>query len=260
MKKLLLPALVAVLLFSSCSKKFYAPALFEHDMSYQPKPTSFDSSKTARYISIGGGFNQAVNIDDAVSFAELNISQAHVFKNTNLSYGAYGFVGGIENENYQNETKTPYSFSSKGFAGIGGRASFNFYTISGNTNFRFFGIEASYSKEYGDFAAYRRMVSNVPDYQAITNTEMLTLGATTEVTWHSRYNPKIQHALRGLIGKTLGDYTSVRVTKDTGMPSDLQIYLAASYYLKINNIWGAAELTQTDYGIPGMRIKFGYKF
>lgn len=260
MKKLLLPALIVLISLNSCSKRFYAPALYEHDVSYQPKPSSFDSSKTATYISIGEGFNQAVNINNTVSFGELNISQGHVFKNTNLSYGAYGFLGSIDNSNHSNELKDPNSFESKSFAGIGGRASFNFYTVMDNVNFRFIGVEASYSTEYGDFAAYRRLVNNLPDYNSVTRTEMVTLGLSTEALWHSKNNPKIQHALRGFVGKTFGDFSQVKVTSNTGSPSDLAIYLAASYYLNINHFWGAAEITKNELAIPGMRIKIGYKF
>lgn len=261
MKNLIITAILLVLFCTSCSKHYYAPALYNHDISYQPKPASFDSVKSATYVSLGGGFNEAIDDKNSISFGEFDISQGHAFKNVNLSYGAFGFVGGIDNYNYENETKDPYSFSSKGFAGIGGRASVNMFKVLDNVDFRYFGVEATYSKEYGDFASYRRLVQNLPDYHASTRTEMFTIGGTSEVIWHSRHSKNNQYALRLFLGKSIGDYSELKTTsnEDFKMPQ-FPLYLSVGYFMQIKNIWGAAELTRNDIAMPGLRIKFGYKF
>src|SRR5476651_2636645 len=118
MKHLTIIALVTLVCCSSCSQHFYAPALYNNDISYQPKPASFDSAKTATYISIGGGFT-IINSDDGISLNEFNVSRAHVFNNTNLSYGAFGVIGSID-KSINPDEKDPYSFVSKNFAAVGG--------------------------------------------------------------------------------------------------------------------------------------------
>ncbi|MES2277040.1 MAG: hypothetical protein V4592_13510 [Bacteroidota bacterium] len=261
MKRLIISVLLIAILCSSCNKHFYAPALYDNDISYQPKPASFDSAKSATYVSLGEGFNQAVNLNNTVSFGEFDISEGHVFKNSNLSYGAFGFAGSIDNSNHQNELKDPHSFESKGFAGIGARASFNmFKAIEENVNFRYIGVEATYSKEYGDFAAYRREIQNLPDYSATTRTEMLTVGATSEILWHSPNSTSKQFAFRFFLGKTFGDYSYLKNNSSGIEVNNIPLYFTAAYFMQIKHFWGAAELTRNDISIPGVRIKVGYRF
>lgn len=254
--------MLLALFCTSCSKHFFAPALYNDDVSYQPKPASFDSIKSATYVSIGEGFNQAVDLNNTISFGELDISQGHVFNNVNLSYGAFGVLGAIDNSNHENELKDPYSFGSKTFAGLGGRASVNMFKVIDNINFRYIGVEAVYSKEYGDFAAYRREVQNVPDYHASTRTEMFTLGATSEVIWHDRNNTNKQYALRLFLGKSFGDYSELKYTSnsDEFKVPEFPLYLTVGYFMQFNHFWGAAELTRNDISIPGVRVKVGYRF
>ncbi|QKJ32554.1 hypothetical protein HQ865_23250 [Mucilaginibacter mali] len=261
MKTLIIPSILLVLFCTSCSKHYYAPALYNHDVSYQPKPTSFDKVKSATYVSLGGGFNQAVDDNNSISFAEFNLSEGHVFDHANLSYGAFGFAGAIDNANHENEKSDPLSFASKSFAGVGGRASINMFNVIDNVNFRYFGIEANYSKEFGDFAAYRRAVQGLPDYHVSTRTEMFTLGATSEVIWHARNAVENQYALRLFLGKSLGSYSELKSTNssDFKLP-EFPVYLTVSYFMQIKQLWGAAELTRTDIAVPGLRIRFGYKF
>ena len=55
MRKQTLPVLlIAILLFASCSH-VYTPALYHADIVYQPKPASFDTVKSATYISAALG-------------------------------------------------------------------------------------------------------------------------------------------------------------------------------------------------------------
>ena len=258
MKNYRLLLLLIIPLVSSCSRHFYAPALYNNDVAYQPKPTSFDSVKSAGYVSLGFGSNEGVSSSNTITFSELNISHAHVFNNVNLSYGAFGFAGSIDNSNYDNEKKTdPVAFKSKGFGGVGGRLSVNMFQVMENINFRYLGFEAVYSKEFGDFAAFRQDVHNLPNYNTTTRTEMVTIGGTSEILWQGVNNHKNQFAFRLFIGKTLGDYSYL---DGSDRLDNSKIYVAGSFFAKLNRFYGAAELTRDWQPITGFRMSFGYKF
>ena len=93
--KLKLNILATCLLFllSACERQIYTPALYHQDIAYQPKPASFDSLKTANYISGGINYYLDQTWSDLLVSAQFNFSRAHVFNNFNLSYGAFGVAG-----------------------------------------------------------------------------------------------------------------------------------------------------------------------
>ena len=263
MKNLLIIALIATFFCCGCSSRYYAPAIYNDDISYQPKPGSFDSVKSKTYVSLGEAFHDGVDDNNSTNFFELNISRGHVFKNTNLSYGAFGFAGSIDNINHKNELTDPNSFDTKSFAGIGGRASFNMYKVIDRVNFRYIGVEAAYSKEFGDYAAYRRLVQNVPDYYATTRTEMVTAGLTSEVLWHNMRSTDNQNSLRLFVGKSIGNYSYLNPGSDDlllGAKNAFPFYMTVSYFKQINHFFGVAEVLRTEHLAPGLRIKFGYGF
>lgn len=250
---------IIMLLCSACSKHFYAPALYNNDISYQPKPASFDSAKSATYISGGFGANQAVSASDVISFGEINLSEGHVFNNVNLAYGAFGFAGAISNSDHNNENNQPYSFGSKGFWGAGGRASINLYKAMGNVNFRYLGVEGAYSYEDGDFAAYRRLVHDVSGFHSTTRVEMVTLGGTSEILWHNALALDRKYAFRLFVGKTLGDYSYLD-NSDNDFVSLNGVYVNVSYFMQVSHFWGAAELTRGIAPVTSIRLKLGYSF
>jgi hypothetical protein len=89
-------AILVIILFSSCAHE-YVQALYHQDIAYQPKPASFDSVKSMTYISAGGAFYTNTNYTDGLTSGQVNISQAYVFKNFNLAYGAFGVAGDYSN-------------------------------------------------------------------------------------------------------------------------------------------------------------------
>ena len=261
MKNHRLLLLLILPLLSSCSRHFYAPGLFNNDITYQPKPASFDTVKHAGYVSLGFGANEGVSSSSSVSFGEVNLSHAHVFNNVNLAYGAFGFIGAIDNSNYDNEKASdPVSFKSKEFGGYGGRLSINMFKVMGQTNFRYLGFEAAYSREFGDFAQFRRDVHNLPNYNTTTRTEMVTIGCTSEILWQAPGNPKNQFAFRLFIGKTLGDYSYLKNNSSDIFSNNNEVYVAGSFFAKLNRFYGTAELTRNIQPVTGFRMNIGYKF
>lgn len=271
MKRYLYFFVIAAFLLSSCSQHYYAPALFNNDISYLPKPASFDSVKSAVYVSGGTGFGQGADINhDGIGFGSIEATAAHTFKGANLAYGVFGFAGSITNgdsgddDNYQYTNSDPYAYQgSKSFYGAGARLSGNLYTKIDNVDFRFIGFEAVYSKEFGDYARYRKRVSGVDDYYAYTNTRLLTVGLTSEALWHGAYNKDRQYALRGFLGRTFGNYNRRAGQYDGDAVTLQSVYTAASFYMQIKRFFYVTELSATPssmYVFPEFRLKFGYKF
>src|SRR5471030_228461 len=187
--------------FSSCAH-VYVPALYQQDIAYQPKPASFDSVKTANYIS--GGFNAYTNAhyNDFLTSGQFNLSRGHVFNHFNLAYGAFGVLGDYQNSAINKGE--PNYFSDKFFGAVGGRASANFFINSGRTDFRFIGMEMAYSHEFGDYANFRQAVLSQPNYYVDPRTELFSIGLTSEVLFHNVNNPGFQHGIRVYLGTTLG--------------------------------------------------------
>ena len=79
-----------LLMVSTCSNHTFAPALYHQDIAYQPKPASFDTAKTANYLSGGMNYYTDQTWSDLMVSGQLNYSRGHVFKNANLAYGIFG--------------------------------------------------------------------------------------------------------------------------------------------------------------------------
>jgi hypothetical protein len=249
-QKIGLFAFGTMLFFSACSK-FYSPALFQQDIAYQPKPASFDKNKSATYLS--GGVNLYSNPDlaDFIESTQFNVSKGHVFDHFNLAYGAFGVLG-----DYQNGAISkgdPYYFDNKFFGAYGGRMSFNTFVTNGRADFRFLGVEAVYSHEFGDYADFRRAVSNQPNFYADTRTDLFTIGLTTEVIFHNRNNPDFQHGIRGFLGTTLGQNQN-ETDLFSQTYSSGRIFPKVSYFIKFKNYFGTVEAGQNFF------VRFGFKF
>lgn len=254
MNRKALVILLSYLLFTSCSH-VYEPALYHQDIAYQPKPTSFDTAKSANYISAGLNAYTDSHLSDFLVSGQFNLSRGHVFDNFNLAYGAFGVFG-----DYQNGAISkgdPNYFSDKFFGAVGGRASANLFVTSGRADIRYLGVEVAYSHEFGTYADFRQSISNVPNYFADTRTDLLTIGLTSEVIFHNRDDNSFQHGIRGFIGTTLGH----NVLDDTYYSNDSatqkmfrNIFPKASYFIKFKNYFGTFEVGSNIF------VRFGFKF
>lgn len=252
--KILIPLGCLVLLMSACSR-VYSPALYHQDIAYQPKPTSFDTDKDASYISAGLNTYTNSSLNDAVVSGELNLSRGYVFDNFNLAYGAFGTFGDYQNGS-SDKTK-PYYFGDKFFGAVGGRASANMFVHNDRADFRIIGVEAAYSHEFGDYAAYRQMVYGKPDFSVNPRVNLFTIGLTTEVIFHNQNNTEFQHGIRGFLGTTFGHnpINDDLYSDDTATARMFRnIFPKASYFIKYKDYFGTIEAGSAIF------VRFGYKF
>ncbi|MBC8051973.1 MAG: hypothetical protein H7Y13_02815 [Sphingobacteriaceae bacterium] len=251
---------LAVLFFGSCSTgmKYFDPALLYTDISYQPKPVSIDSLKTANYISLG--LNQKETNTESGSYdmltsLQLDISRAHTLKNLCFSYGIFGMMGYMKNKAI--EAGEPYYYDKKTFSAAGVRASVNTYVKKGNIDYRFIGAELSYSKEFGDFAAYRKTIYRELNYYSVHNTGLLTAGLTSEVILHNYKYSDRQAGARLFVGRTLNNLVyrgPVPVNSSPEKPKTTNVSIALFGQIK-----KVVVILEGGSGGNGL-VKLGYRF
>lgn len=250
-----------MIIYSSCVVKgpqinVYGPAMYARDIAYQPKPLSSDSVHHATYVSgayFQGNPPNSKNSSDAISGGQLNIGQGLTFENFNLSYGAFGGLGSYQNKNVTNTTEPTY-FTSKYFENLGGRFSANAFINAGNVDIRFLGFEMTYSHEFGDYAAYRQSVTGLPNYYTDTQTDLVTLGVTSEVIWHSTRRP-LQFGIRLFLGDALGN-TNYRNPNAFGQVYYTNTFPASlAYFMQVKNVFFIGEVTT-----EGGNLKVGLRF
>ncbi|MFC0515112.1 hypothetical protein ACFFGT_12915 [Mucilaginibacter angelicae] len=188
-------------LISSCSDHLYAPALHHSDIAYMPKPVSADTGKSATYISAGVTFDTNINPLDQVTSGQLNLSHANTFDHFNLAYGAFGVLGSYTNGELQ--PNDPYYFKNKFFGAGGARLSGDYFIKGRHFDFRIIGFEAVYSHEFGDYANFRKAVTNQPNFFTDTRTDLFTLGGTTELIFHTNHTQN-KFGFRVFAGGTFG--------------------------------------------------------
>jgi hypothetical protein len=250
----LLSICVIAALFVSCSK-VYTPALYHQDIAYQPKPASFDSVKSASYVSAGINNYAANNLSDFLVSGQFNLSRGYVFDGVNLAYGAFGVLGDYENGAIGKSD--PNYFTDKFFGAVGGRASANLFVNSGRTDFRFIGIEMAYSHEFGDYADFRQSVNSTPHYYVDPRTDLLTIGLTTEILFHNVNDKGFQHGIRGFLGTTLGhnELFDTYYTNETNYDRLFHnIFPKVSYFIKFKRYFGTLEAGENIF------LRFGLKF
>lgn len=221
----------------------YAPALFHQDIAYQPKPMSSDTAKTANYLSCGLNYYTDPTWQDMLVSAQFNLSRGHTFNNVNIAYGVFGVMGDFDKGSSSGDLPAE-KFTDKFFAAVGARASANLFTTYERMDFRYLGIEAAYSDELGDYADFRKSVSNVPGYHIDPRTQLVTIGLTSEVIFHNQNNINIQNGIRFFIGRTLG---SDEFNQEHLQHTDLEprvfntFFPKMAYYLKVKNFIGTIE-------------------
>jgi len=250
-----------VLIFTSCSH-VYTPALYRRDIIYQPKPSSFDTVKAATYISAALNLAPFVNHNDQQESGQINVSRGYVFNHINLSYGAFGLLGDYENGAIA--TGKANYFINKYYGALGARASANLFSTSSSerSEYRYLGFEAAYSHEFGAYAGFRQLLNSQPGYYVDPRTDLFTIGLTTEILTRTA-DKKVQQSLRLFLGSTLGydqltDANNKKAARDVYPqffdPGFLGLYPKVSYYIKVKNYFGTAEIG------GGIFMRFGRIF
>lgn len=256
----IIPVFTAIL-FGSCAVSgpkinLYGPAIYERDISYQPKPMSSDSVHHASYASLAyfsSGPANDKNSNDIIQGGQFNIGQGYTFDNFNLSYGAFGEVGDYQNQNNTDPTQ-PHYFANKSFETLGGRFSADMFINTGNVDVRFAGIEMAYSKQFGAYGDYVDALNGTANYFVNTRTNLFTIGGTSEVIWHSQRQP-LQFGLRLFIGRTTGDdlYRNPTNLGTVYYPQTQTISLA--YFMQVKKYFFVAEINP-DGGMLRTGIRF----
>ncbi|MFD1256335.1 hypothetical protein ACFQ3S_05960 [Mucilaginibacter terrae] len=252
MKYIALSLVSATLLLSSCSKRYYAPALFRSDVVYIPKPASYDSIKHVIYVSGGISGSQGINLSDEVFTATIDLSAGHVFSNANVAYGAFAAAGNISNP--ASNDNNNYPLDSKGFTAIGGRFSANLFSNKNRTDFRYLGFEAVYSKEFGSYTNFRKAVNGLANNYSITGTDLLSMGLTSEIIWRNKRTRYTQYGIRLFIGGRFINNTFENLDDESHKYYPAQINLG--YFMKYQRyICSINTNLLTSFG-----IKLGYSF
>lgn len=233
---------LTAVIFSSCSH-VYNPALYHQDIAYLPKPASFDSAKAATYISLGGGVNFNTDYSDGLESGQINLSQGFTLKHVNLAYGVFGVAGDYQNS-HGSEDNAVNNFNDKFFGDIGARASINLFTNSGQFDIRYIGIEAAYSHEFGAYANFRRAIYGMSGFDVDPRTDLVTLGLTSELYFHSANDINFQHGIRGFIGGTFGRYDTDDDADIIGSGNKFfnKLFPKASYFIKYKKLFGTVEI------------------
>jgi hypothetical protein len=237
-------------------RKYYDPAMLNNDISYLPKPMSLDRKKHTQYISMAycekAGFEEFDRYDELTSL-QLSLSQAHTFKNMNIAYGAYGVSGFIKNGLISD--KEPYFFDKKKFSALGARGSVNYSINKGDFDFRAFGAEFSYSKEFGDFEAFRNAGFNKPTYYAAGNTSIFTAGFTSEVIMNVNEKRTKQVGVRGFIGKSFNTINYFGSENDNPTRNPNVDNMNIAFFAQFTPVFCVLERSQY-----GAQVRLGYRF
>ncbi len=254
-----LALLIAGLFFASCSSHYYSPALYKNDIAYQFKPMSSDEEKSANYISGDLNLTNGHNLNDNVQYGMLRFTHAETYDNFNMAIGGYGFMG-----DYQNFTLQPSDagyFGNKSFSGLGLRFSGNTYVKNGNADDRLFGIDVSYSKEFGDYADYRTQAQNIPGFYSDASTSVLTAGLTNEIIWQSGRSPAFQYGYRLFFGGVFGNHTFANNTVQSNTINSPYVAYgtlcySAAYFIQVQQIQAVVQVTD----FSAIQLTLGYRF
>jgi hypothetical protein len=254
--KSLISAGCLLALINACSNHIYTPALFHQDIAYQPKPMSFDTVKSATYISGGINFYTDPTWIDMLISGQVNYSRGYVYQNINLAYGAFAVLGDFDKGSSSDDYRTE-NFTDKFFGAGGIRASANLFTTYDRVDFRYLGIEAAYSHEFGAYANFRQDFSKVSGYHIDARTDLLTIGLTTEIVFHNINDKNMQNGLRLFIGGTFGNNSfNQSYLNHSYLEPDIfnTIFPKVSYFIKFNKYFATVE------GGKQVFLRFGYKF
>lgn len=203
-----------ILLLSSCYTgeplvKRYKPAMVSIGLTYMPKPSSFDSSATANYLS--GGLMQGTQTseggtrpsEDLINLGQLSFSRGHRYKNINYAYGADVFAGTYENMSVEKED--PSYFKSKSVLGFELKSSVNLFHTYKTFDIRVIGLDLAYSREYGDFAKFRQVMPTSENLYVIPATGLFSAALNSEIICSEQFWKVTRYGIRLSLKQTFGD-------------------------------------------------------
>jgi hypothetical protein len=245
-------AAALLLILSSCTRHYYPSAMFQNDVQYMSKPYSGDSVRHGTYAS--GTFMVTLNsgnIDEAESAGLLNIYQSYTLKNPNLniSYGVLGFAG-----NYTGGNNNSLTDFDKSFYGLGANFSMSPYINRDNIDWRIIGLDLTYTKEFGDYAAFRKRMPDTDTRTFYRNTDLFTYGIFTEAM--IKVSPVVSLAFKVGLNNTPGQKQYIN-----GLPFD-NIGFNANVGVRHLSFNLAYKFMPTDVWLTPLGIQLGgaYRF
>ncbi|WP_454801984.1 hypothetical protein [Mucilaginibacter phyllosphaerae] len=177
MKKFYTAAYIALFCMatSSCTTRYYAPALYQNDIMYMIKPHSKDTVKTRIYASGNYLIQSGANGQGESNTGLLNIYRSHTLSHFNFSYGALAYNGRYKKQ--ESDLHGPEVYKS--YRGYGLNGSADIYTSGTKTDYRF-GVDMAYNREGGDYLTFRRLIAGLPDVRSATQDYLLSYGIFTE--------------------------------------------------------------------------------
>jgi len=253
--KTLIAIICSPVLFYGCSSHVYAPALYHQDIAYMPKPASFSKEKVAAYASGGVNLYSDPTYQNTQESAQFNLSQGFRFDKANFAWNVFGVAGDYSKS--QDINGQYVDFKDKFFGAAGARISANLFTTYEKMEWRYLGFEAVYSREFGDYANYRKQVAPNPDYLADPRTELVSVGLTTEFVFHGQ-NTEIVHGIRGFLGTTFGRNILNDPRYDDQNDFNTRLFRAmvprASYFINIRQFFAVAEVGNAFFLRAGVKF------
>nr|WP_294948331.1 hypothetical protein [uncultured Mucilaginibacter sp.] len=260
MKRNLHTVIIAVILvgtLSSCTRRYYAPGLFQNDVQLMMKPHSQDSAKSKVYIN-GALLTQSGASGQGNSTSGLlNVYRSHTLQNFNLSYGALAYTGNYTRDiNTGGSNNTPAEHISKSFSGYGFNGSASVYFSSGKVDFRVLGADVVYTHEGGDYLAFRKSVYGHADVFSSPRAEMFTYGIFTEYVFHLQ--PQLNFGFKFFFNKVTGQVN--RDLQDYGNGFNT---FGSSVFAEFNriNVHGTFSFNSNNGAVgAGSQLGVGYSF
>ncbi len=190
-KKLLSVAILCMSGLASCDirQAFYVSPYNGNHNPYHPIPLKEDSIKSAAYVglAISNGTANDRKTDGTLTFFT-SISRAHNFGNfqgfyaANISFGNYKVApfSSSEASNFD-PAVINQNAGNKFFGSTGIDGGINFVLPVGNAEWRVLGIETSVQQEFGNYASFRRKLTDKDADFIVRNKLFATAGGYTEL-------------------------------------------------------------------------------
>lgn len=249
----LLPAVIFLLLFSSClryRKAFYFNPFNGNSATYHTTPLQIDSVKSATYgsmlIGIGGANNEWH--DEIVMFRP-SIHHSHSGKNYQYYYGGNLTLGNYTVRGYDTITYSTFDYlnpklinehtGNKFFGGLGLNSGAN-YTISFRRRHELrMGAEFSYYHEFGDYIDFRKQLHDTAATIIHRQSPFFTMGVYTELAFKLK---KGSIGFKIALGKPFGkNYRKARYSSYTSENFSF-VYLSPAFQYTNRRWTGFAQL------------------
>ena len=238
--------------------KKYNPAMVSLNLGYMPRPTSFDSTRSAVYISGGfmkdyQEFSPVNGSEDMLSLGVFSINKGLIYKNVNFAYGADFFAGNFKNKSLK--ASDPGYFNKMSLSGVKFKSSLNYYQTIRSFDLRIIGFDLAYSKEFGDFAKFRKVISNTENRYAIPATSLLSGGLSSEIIFKTRRSFIKRYGFGINLRTTFNDLT-YQGLDENGQKGGIKSGFAPSWsiYVQTKHLYFVGESSKSG------SMNLGYRF